>query len=389
MSLQTVLNQVFQALGQVFRVPTASAYSQARQKVDPEVFRDLTRSLVADFYEVYGADGEVTVWRGHRLMGVDGSSVTVPDTPETRSRWSVQTNQYEGVATVQVLMSVLYDVLNDLGVNVAIGRRQAETKFIVESHLAHLHDGDVVVLDRAYDDYVLMAALNASQCGFVIRIPRKSMKPINDFWASTDVERVVTLRCPAAARAGVVARHLPETIQVRLIKVVLDTGDIEVLATSLLDPVAYPRHEFKLVYHWRWNQETYFDRIKNMFELERFSSPTVRGIEQDLFGVIFLATLEGILTRPAHQELARRGEQRQLQNPPKVNRATSYVTLLDSVVLLLYDHRASPHETLAAIQHLFLRNPTSHREGRQFERNKKRTYPLKLKFYKYVKRIIA
>jgi hypothetical protein len=60
----------------------------------------------------------------------------------------VQTNQHEGVVTVQALMSVLYDVCTDVGLNVAVGRRQAEKKFILDSHLAQTQAGDVLILDR-------------------------------------------------------------------------------------------------------------------------------------------------------------------------------------------------------------------------------------------------
>ena len=51
-SLQNALNKFFGALGEVFRVPTASAYCQARQKVKPELFRHLNEVVCQDFYEL-------------------------------------------------------------------------------------------------------------------------------------------------------------------------------------------------------------------------------------------------------------------------------------------------------------------------------------------------
>jgi hypothetical protein len=50
LSLQTTLNKFFSALGLVFAVPTASAYSQARQKLKPEVYRHLNEVVCEDFY---------------------------------------------------------------------------------------------------------------------------------------------------------------------------------------------------------------------------------------------------------------------------------------------------------------------------------------------------
>ena len=72
-SLQNALNKVFGALGKLRRVPTASAYCQARQQLDPQLFQALTTSTAQDFYRLAGAEGTVATWRSQRLLGADGS----------------------------------------------------------------------------------------------------------------------------------------------------------------------------------------------------------------------------------------------------------------------------------------------------------------------------
>jgi hypothetical protein len=52
----------------------------------------------------------------------------------------------------------------------------------------------------------------------------------------------------------------------------------------------------------RWGIETYYDRLKNIFAVARFSGRTVRSSEQDFFGVIFLTTLERVLSKAADKE---------------------------------------------------------------------------------------
>jgi hypothetical protein len=49
-SLQTAVNKVFSALGELWRVVTASAYSQARQKVRPEVYVHLNEATCEEYY---------------------------------------------------------------------------------------------------------------------------------------------------------------------------------------------------------------------------------------------------------------------------------------------------------------------------------------------------
>lgn len=387
-SLQNALNKCFRALGRVWEVVTASAYSQARQKVQPQVFVHLNAVACEEYYTRYGADDEVELWHGQRVLGVDGSYLNLPDTEETRARFSVQTNQHEGGEQVQALASVLYDLRNDLGLSAALGPKQAEKNLVFAQHLDVLQAGDVVVGDRAYADYSVLATLVARQGHFVIRFPRQSFAAVNAFWAAPAPEQVVTLGVTSKARAYVAQHHLPTELQVRLVKVVLATGEVEVLGTDLLDAQTYPASEFSLVYGWRWQHETYHDRLKNIFEVERFSGTRVQAIEQDFYGVVFLATLESILSKPAQAQLTAQGQARGCATPPKVNRAESYVTLVGSVVELLGDARCSPGATLAALERLFQTNPTRHRAGRQYAR-KKRSAAHRLRFAKYGKRVLA
>jgi hypothetical protein len=80
-SLQNALDKVFGVLGKLRLVPTASAYCQARRKLDPSLFQELTIITAKDFYRLAGQEGTVATWRGHRLLGADGSYLTLPDTP--------------------------------------------------------------------------------------------------------------------------------------------------------------------------------------------------------------------------------------------------------------------------------------------------------------------
>jgi len=387
-SLQNAVNKFFTAIGEVWRVVTAGAYRQARQKVQPEVFVYLNAVTCEEYYTRYGADDDVVLWQGRRVLGVDGSYLNLPDTDETRRVFSVQTNQHPGGEQVQALASVLYDLRNDLGLSAALGPKQAEKNLLFETHLAVTQRDDVLVCDRAYADYSVMAMLFAWQCHFVIRFPRQSFTAVNAFGAASAQERVVTLEVPSSARAYVSQHQLPTTLRVRLIKVLLVSGEVEVLGTDLLDARTYPASEFKTVYGWRWQHETYHDRIKNIFELERFSGKSVQAIKQDFYGVIFLATLESILSKPAQAELTAQGEARQCRSAPQVNRAVSYVTVLDHIVPLLSDLHRSPASTLAAIERLLLTSPTRPRPGRRVPRHK-RSAAYRLRFAKYGKRITA
>jgi Transposase DDE domain len=367
LSFQNALNKVFHALGDLFRVPTPSALTHAQQKLKPAVFTHLNHSFVTGFYQLAEAH-EVRRWRGHRLLATDGTFLTLPDTPDTRAQYTVQTNQHAGADCVQALCGVLYDLRNDLGLRLHLSARQGEVRTLRDSLWSATQPGEVLVLDQSYADYSLLADAQAQPRHIIVRLPRGRFAECEAFWISSLPEQIVTLALPhtPTTRAFVAQHHLASHLRLRLVRVLLSSGEVEVLLTTLCDAQAYPAHDFQPVYGERWGEETFFDRFKNIFEVERFSG-TAAAVEQEVYGVFFLMTLESILTKPAQAALAQQGAARKTKFVPQVNRAESYVALLDRVVLLLLSPQADA-EVLAELHHLFSKNPTLQRPGRQFVR---------------------
>jgi hypothetical protein len=389
LSLQNALNKVFKALDQVFSVPQASAYCHARQKLKPEIFTILNRIVWQNFYQHYEADGLVKRWRGHRLIGADGTYLNLPDTAETRQEFTLQTNQHEGADCVQALCCVLYDLRNDLGLGLSLSKRLGEVRRLIEELWRYTQPDDVLVLDRAYADYRLFAYASARQRHLVVRLPRGRFHECAAFWKRKAPEQLIKLSLPKtpATREFVKQHNLPTTLKVRLIRVLLQTGETEVLLTTLLDAERYPAADFAQVYNWRWNEETFFDRFKNIFEVERFSGTSVIAIKQDVHGVLMLASLESVLGKYDQQALETQAAENQTRYVPQINRAVSYVALVDRIVPLLASSQPQD-EMLEELHHLFRQNPTLQRPNRQVARAPLK-YAHRLRFYKYVKKLLA
>jgi len=321
------------------------------------------------------------------VVGVDGTCLNLPDTPETREHFSLHTNQSE-VGRVQGLASVLYDVLNGIGLSIAIDRKRAEKDFVFEHHLEKTRPRDVVVLDRVYADFAVMAFWAKHDRQFVIRFPRAGFSTVMAFWESGEREALVELEMPSSQRRSVEAYELPRRVRIRLVKVELETGEVEVLGTSLVDEAEATREELKQLYGLRWGVETYLDRIKNIFEVERLSGTGVRTIEQDVYGTVFLATFESVLSTRANRELEERSREREQRHTQQVNRRVSYSAMIDEAVTILLDPGASAKKALARLQKLFTTNPTPRRAGRRHPR-KKRGDKHRLRYYRYVRRVVA
>lgn len=391
-SLQNALNKMFSQLEELYQVPTASAYCQAREKLQPEVFGHLNSVVCQEFYTCQPS--AVRLWHGHRLIGGDGTYLNLPDTAKTRQEFSVQENQYSGGACVQALAVVLYDLLNGVGLAAGLGKRQGEKKLLLKPEVWEATGkGDVLVFDRHYADYSLLARAVADGREVVVRLPRRWLKRADEFWASGAAETLIEFECPLNACEFVIGNNLPERLLLRLIRVELESGETEVLATTLLDEQKYGAAEFKTVYRWRWREETYFGRLKAIFEVERLSGKSVRAIKQDVYGIMFLATLESVLGKSDEAALAEKRKPQKKQKEKKngayqINRAVSYVGMVERVVELLLSEKESS-EILNQLHHLFRTNPRQARTGRQNERNKALRYAHKLRYHKYKKRVIA
>lgn len=388
MSLQNALNKVFTSLADLFHVPTASAYCQARRKLKPELFIHLNEQVCQDFYQLAEAEGSLQRWRSHRLLACDGTYLTLPNNAATRAAFSVQTNQFDRADCVQALCCLLYDLRNDLGLKAALGKRQGEKKLLFSDLWQATEPADVIVLDRHYADYAVLAYAKASNRDIIVRLPTRRFAAAREFWQSQSVEQIIEVSCPVSARAFVNEHGLAHKLRLRLIGVPLEGGETEVLMTTLLDGEAYPAEEFKQVYGWRWGEETYFDRLKNIYEVERFSGKSVLAIEQDFYAIVFLASLESVLSKSDEEALQGEAQKRGAKTEPRVNHAVSYLALVDRVVEMLVSKRAV-EEVVEELHHLFRKNPTRARPGRNYERKKQRRYAYRLRFHKYVKKLLA
>lgn len=198
-ALQNALNRFFRAVGLLPEVPTASAYSQARQKLQPALFQHLNNLVVEKFYTLSAPEGGVKRWQGRRVIGIDGTMINLPDTAATREHYTVHRNQHAGGERVQALGSVCYDLLNDLALDATLSKQQAEKESLFTSHLRATAAGDVIVLDRGYADYGVMAFLVHHQRDFVLRLPRRRAGTIRAFWDGPQRDQVVELSVPASA----------------------------------------------------------------------------------------------------------------------------------------------------------------------------------------------
>lgn len=269
-----------------------AAFTKARRFLKPSAFIELNRQLVSRLE----AEHRLATWKGLRLLAVDGSKVTVPNTLAVRAHFGGQNNAYG--TTAQALMSQCYDVLNGLSLDVEVSPYKGSEQALAYLHLQRISGDNLFLYDRGYPATWLMAAHHERGQSFCMRMQTKGRyRCVEDFTASSDTDTTVELRMGKEALAHCKRYDIhTRTLRVRLIKVLLPSGDIEVLATNLLNTARYPHSEFKALYHKRWGVEEDYKHHKHSLKLEMFSGKTVHAVLQDVHAKALTKNITQIAT---------------------------------------------------------------------------------------------
>ena len=367
-SLQTHVQAFLAQLAAGTARPSLSggALTHARAKLRASAFTELNAAVVLE--TVYGPEHAALVqrWHGHRLLGVDSSLLRLPSHAAVGDAFGwVQCANHHGPQEryPQGRVSVLYDLLNQVGLDARLAASTVAETELAQQQLAAVQPGDMLLNDRGYTGYRHLVAVRAVGAHLVSRASRGSFAAVQRLFARNvaDVSEVVTLTAPKELRAECQERGWPLELTVRLVTVRLTSGELEVLVTSLLDATVYPTALFGPLYWQRWGQETYYGRLKGRLDLEHCSGRTVAAVEQDFHATVLLSNVESVVIGPAQAELTARTAGR--AQAAQVNRAVSVHALKYRLIELL-TKRVPAAQVLAELTAWFQANPVSVRPGR-------------------------
>ena len=213
---------------------TKGALSQARAKLNPWAFKRLNEVAVNTFYQ----DAPYYLWYDYRVLAVDGTTFTLPKHESVVEEFGEHgfgpnRDAKQSLATG----SMLYDVLNLLTIDAEIAPYVESERDLLMQHMDKIEKGDLLLLDRGYPSFWLLFLLAAKGIEFCVRLKDDWWTSVRSFLESADMERIVEYSLPKKDRDKL-AEH-PEYIDIkmpfRLVKVILDNGETEILCTSLLD----------------------------------------------------------------------------------------------------------------------------------------------------------
>lgn len=342
---------------------TKSAFVQKRRKINPEVFKYLTRVISENFYVEDNPD--VDSLYGFRILAVDGSKISLPFTEELKESFGVTKNQHK-TEVVQAISSVLYDVLNRIALDAVLDNVNSSERELALKHKPYWKKNDLIIYDRGYPSYDFINEHITAGVDVLARVRKNQNTAVIGFVNSKKRTTIVDILPHKEQDFTGKQYDRKTTIKVRLVRVDLPSGEVEILMTTLLDSQIYPSSMFKELYFQRWGIETFYDELKNKLKVEFFTGYSKSTIMQDFFCAIFISNLQSVIVNSLQEELKEKNRNTRLSY--KINTNLSYGFLKNRVLELLI--KEAPLESVFnELESIFLQNTIPIRENRNNIRN--------------------
>jgi hypothetical protein len=214
-------------------------------------------------------------WRARSVKLVDGTTITMSDTPANQEAYPQRVGQKPGLGFPQAMLVALISLSGGALLRWALGPCQGKgtgEQALFRALMPALQDGDLVLADRYYCTYFAIAQLRERGVDLVTR---QHQARLTDFRRGKRLgpgDRLVQWqrpKCPAWMDEQTYQR-MPPTLWLRQIK---RAG--RVLVTTLIDAGSAPAEEVDALYNRRWQVEVDLRSIKAEMGLDfaRAKSP--------------------------------------------------------------------------------------------------------------------
>ena len=258
---------------------SASSYCAARARLPLTLFAQLFDAVVQQQQQQqHGA----TLLNGRRVVLGDVTTFSTPDTPQLRAHFGYPPGQRDGCGfPVGRLLGVIDAMTGAVLVALCCPLFTHEAREMLGLHPL-LRRGDVLVADRAFCSYAQLALLARHGVDAVVRLHQR--RPTQ--WAKDYLETWQRPPQRPAWMSAALWSSLPQQLTIRIVRYrVPRKGSrtrVVYVATTLLDPLAYPPQTVVRLYGHRWQIETCFNQLKTHQRMNALKSKTVDGVVKEL-----------------------------------------------------------------------------------------------------------
>jgi Transposase DDE domain len=172
-----------------------SAFCKARKKLQPSAFVQLSEVVCTGLYQ----SSLARCWKGFRLLGVDGSTVELPNSKEIQEHYGVFQYRSDGKATCMGRTLMIYDTLNHMTLYGALDKLEVcEPAMLLEAlPQVAIRENDLLIFDRLYASRLLFLYLQSRGVQFCFRMKNQWWKVVESFYSSGKTSELTKVwNCP-------------------------------------------------------------------------------------------------------------------------------------------------------------------------------------------------
>ena len=346
-SAQVALNDFFRDTEED---PVAKqSYFEAREKISADAFKDFNSILVDKFYK----EPDVKTFKGYTLWGVDGSVFQLPQ--GALKVFGGQKSSLCDTVSAQGRAVTINDVLNRITVASALKPINVGEREIAQNLIENMSVSRLIcyLFDRGFYSKKLCESLNKKCVKYLFRV--KSTKCQKDIDKADKSDQIIYV----------------DDLKLRVINLVLPTGEIEKLVTNIFDE-NFSVEDFAAMYNKRWGIEVSYLMMKERLAIENFTSSKEQLILQDFYAAV--ATYNMIEIACMEQEVKRLedGHDADCKNLKSANRnIVAHEVRAIILSLLLQNNPAIISVKIAKIQKIIYRFFKDVRPNRHYPRTTK------------------
>jgi hypothetical protein len=269
--------------------PETGAYCQARKRLPEEFFSNVARQTGRALDSK--ADPQ-WLWKGRRVYAYDGSTVSMPDTPENQRDYPQPDTQKSGLgfplARIGAVFSLACGAVLDLGICRYAGKGQSELGMLRTLWDIFL-PGDVLLADRLMCAWTEMVMLKQRGVDCVCRFTSHRKADFRRGKRLGKDDHVVQWPKPTKPRSmdRETYNALPEFLTVRECRVRIEQPGFRVkvliIATTLVDADEFSKDDLAQLYRARWNAELDLRSLKQTLQMEVLRCKTPELVRKEIW----------------------------------------------------------------------------------------------------------
>ena len=291
-SCMAAVSRVVVLLVALEREPCSSntgAYCRARAKLPEQALRRLTLQMATGCEEEAPSDW---LWHGRHVKLVDGTTVSMPDTDANQAEYPQQVGQEEGLGFPIVRMVLLFSLATGMLCDMAMGPYQGKKTgepALFRELLDRLVEGDIVLADRLYCSYFMIALLMELGIDFVVRLHQARTVDFRRGRSLGKGDHLVEWIRPVKPSWMDQETYdgIPESIEVREVLVHVAQPGFRtqslVVVTTLCNAEEYPAEEIATLYRGRWLAELDIRAIKITLDMDVLRCKTPAMVRRELW----------------------------------------------------------------------------------------------------------